>query len=378
MAVTPETRKNVLEDYHSKRVTKATELAKKYSLSRSSVYRILTADAHTRELEGARSSKEFTDAKGNSPIESETQRLFTTSNNPRNTIILRNSVEAKDDDKQSVISERSEGSDVTDGFFYRSDKFADDLGLPMTTVGVQNFIDEESPEQQRYNEVEMDAMMERITGNGGSKIGETSPPSALLDEVLNAPPPPPTRKRKLATDERRMEVPMPYPSEHREDTIQRIVFQVEHFYPVVKSIVGENKEHFLQQLSTRSHSKLLELLTMLERTRSIGNIASGFKQTFYVVGQATEVLTQMVGMRTQGFADHLKTQDDEITMIMKELALEQWRTIKDMDRPELRLGALFCLTLVQTDGQNRMKEHATQMLQSSRVQASTVESSSDL
>lgn len=381
MPVSADLRAKVLDDYNAKRVKSATELAKKHGLSRSSVYRILTAEAHAKEVADAKATATGPE---------------TTKSVSRPTVVLRNTIETRSIQSQDDASASDSGSDtesdVSDGFFYRSDKFADDLGLPSTSVGVKNYVDEDAKDAVSVDEEEVDAVFSRIAGGSGPAMAADAraPPSKLLDEVLKVPAPPPRRARNPpppSLPDSNEEEPDDRPirpralvrtSESRADTTQRIIFNVEHFHPLLKPIIGDQKEQFLQTLSTRSDGELHDLLTTLERTRSVGNLASGFKQTFYVVGQATEVLTQMVGMRTQGFADQLRAQDEEITMLMKELAMDQWQTLKEMDSPELRLGALFALTLVQTDGQNRMKEQVAHALQGSRVSASTVNAHADL
>jgi hypothetical protein len=391
MPVSPDLRAKVLEDFHSKKAKSATELAKKHGLSRSSVYRILTKDAHERELQSAKGTPASGPASGPTP---RTVVLKHTIDHQSSSRLSERAAESEDESGDESGSEDGD-SDVSDAFFYRSDKFADDLGLPSTTVGVKNFVDDEGPDAAPVDEDEVDAVFDRIAGGTGtSQPSSSQPPSKLLDEVLAMPAPAPQRRSRMP----RVEDPdsedgeddwvVPtqprtlakgvYPSESRADTTQRIIFNVEHFHSLLKPLVGESKDVFLQSLASRSDGDLRNLLLTLERTRSVGNLASGFKQTFYVVGQATEVLTQMVGMRTQGFADHLRTQDEEIAMIMKELAMDQWQTLKEMDKPELRLGALFCLTLVQTDGQNRMKEQVAHALQGSRVSSATVEAHADL
>jgi hypothetical protein len=135
------------------------------------------------------------------------------------------------------------------------------------------------------------------------------------------------------------------------------VFNIQHFGPQLEVITGSNREAFLQGLSALSTPQLSETLTTLERTRSVGNIANGFKHLFYVAGQATETATQFAGMTTQGFTAQLRAQDEEVTMIMKELAIEQWERLKVMDSPQVRLGMLFCMTLVQVDTRNKLDEH---------------------
>ena len=41
-------------------------------------------------------------------------------------------------------------------------------------------------------------------------------------------------------------------------------------------------------------------------------------------------------------------------MCMKEIALNEWERLKDLDSPQTRLAMLFCLTLAQTHTKNEI------------------------
>jgi hypothetical protein len=51
----------------------------------------------------------------------------------------------------------------------------------------------------------------------------------------------------------------------------------------------------------------------------------------------------------------LQAQDEEIGMALKELAIEQYDKFNKMNRPEVRLGMVFVMTLIQVDSTNRMR-----------------------
>lgn len=325
MAVSKELKEKVLADYRSKAVTSAAGLAKKHGLSRSSVYRILSAVAPA------------TTGKASAVPGSGPQLV----------------VSEKDDDEESVASQ------VSRSYLMRSDRFADDLGLTSTKL---TNVPDESPVDAEEREQQIESAMEVILG----ERGETYRTPAFLD----TPPP-----RQLPVHH---EAPREVPTGliDRDDVTQRIIFIVEHFGPIVAGVIGSDAPAFLQQLATKSDVELVRLLRTLERTRSVGNIAAGFKQVFYFAGQTTEMLTKIVGLKTDGFASHLREQDRELTMIMKEIALNQWERVKDLDSPEMRLGSMFCLTLLQTDAVNRMK--ALRSAPQTPVNPSVVEATADL
>jgi len=323
MAVSKEMKEKVLADYRSKALTSAAALAKKHGLSRSSVYRILSAVAPSAGKAAA--------VPGSGP------KLEIT--------------DAADSDAESVASQ------ISRTYFARSDRLADDLGL--TTSKLTN-VPDANPIDDAEREQEIENAMEAILGEGPRTAYQ---PPAFINE------PPPSRQAVVAQPE----VPSGYID--RDDVCQRIIFIVENFGPIVVGITGANAAAFLQQLTSKSDLELSRLLRTLERTRSVGNIAAGFKQLFYFTGQATEMITKVVGLKTDGFANHLREQDRELTMIMKEIALNQWERVKGLDSPEMRLGSLFCLTLMQTDAVNRMKSlHRVQ----TPVNPSVVQANADL
>ena len=359
MTITAAQKAGILADYRAGKVKTATELGKKFNVSRSAVYRVLTA-AKVPEAE-----------------------------KPQRTVELRNTIESVTKTKPSLrmvakemdaeSDSGSEASQVSHSFFQRSEKFADSLGLPEPT-GVSHHVDDK---QAAMDDEEREENIEAAMGMvlGAEAIG-APPKSRLLEELDSAfaKPPPPraaAKPEKVAMeDDDAIELPRAVFVD-RGDLTQRILFNVENFGPLLTGIVGTNPSEFIQGLERRGDLELKALLNTLERTRSVGNLAGGFKQTFYAVSQATEVVTKLAGMKTEGFVEHLRQQDTEILMIMKELAIDQWERLKTMNTPEMRLGALFCLTLVQTDAANRMKSHLSNHL-NAPVGGATVAQHADL
>ena len=303
----PDKVKAVLRDYRSGKASSASELAKLHGVSRSAVYRLLKKEGDTPEL--------------------------------------------KVTEKEQTAEKPEENGTLMEDLFSKAEQFANTLGLPEQAGKVLNEEPKDAKAEQEKEE-QLDALMDAMMGTPPQ--GLTLP--AGLQEALDEPMP--TRPRTIL---RRMEPELelkPQVTEaRRAEIVQKIVFNIQHFGPQLEVITGANREAFLQTLPALSTPQLSETLTTLERTRSVGNIANGFKHLFYVAGQATETATQFAGMSTQGFTAQLKAQDEEITMIMKELAIEQWERLKVMDSPQVRLGMLFCMTLVQVDTRNKLEEH---------------------
>ena len=103
---------------------------------------------------------------------------------------------------------------------------------------------------------------------------------------------------------------------------------------------------------------LVDLVTGLIKTRTIANVTNQLRHTVSLAAQGCEALISTVlGMRTQGFAAAITTQDEEVRMILWEIALEQVDAFNKLQRPELRLAMLFSTTLLATeptDASNRL------------------------
>lgn len=329
--MTPETRELILRDYKAGKAKSAAQLGKLHNVSRSAVYRVL------------KSLKE--ESAGDEPPD------------------RGNDTETRIVDNDDLVPRE---------VLEKMNAFADDLGLPMEGSHLRHDMEEKTPAQREADEEEMDRLMGRIAGDmeGGEK-------DAALDSIMSKLyEEPPSRASQAAAPAPRNYAP-PVPQVDRVDVTQRIIFNVEHFAPHLKTITGENKEAFIQSLGNRSGQELQGLLTTIERTRSVGNLAAGFKQMFFVASQAVETGTRMIGMRTQGFTEQLQEQDEEITMCLKEIAINEWERLKAFDSPQIRLGSLFCMTLIQTDARNRMNDQLRKVV-SAPVNPSVAAANDDL
>ena len=315
----PDKKAAVLADYRSKKATSATELSKRHGVSRSAVYRLLQAEAKAT----AEASTVKEEAEETPDIDSEDERKF----------------------------------------LLRSDKFAEDLGLPATSSTLKNSVEDQVPAEER--EEELDGAVDAIFGNTMGAPDRVAP--QVLQRVFDRP------------LERRMPMPImaPVPRIDRQDVIQRIIFNVQNFAPLLVTITGTNTEAFIASLHERDDEELSSTLKTLERTRSLGNIAAGFQQTFFMVAQATEMTSSFLGVKAHGFTERLRAEEQQVSMIMKELAIENWESVKAMDSPTMRLGVLFAMTLAQTDATNRLNDALKPGL-SSRVSPGTEDAHKDL
>jgi hypothetical protein len=334
----------VLKDYRSGKASSASELAKLHGVSRSAVYRLLKAET------------------GKAPTDTSTsQQVPATPQRP-----------------EKVTTEDTDtGESLIDTLFNKAEAFANNLGLPEQSGEVKH-VEVKDEAAEREKEEKLDAFIDTLMGN--QPVAMNLPEG--LQAALDAPMEKPVHVRRRVnyqdledTPREVEEVRAPPPEARRADVIQKIIFNLQHFGPQLEVITGPNREQYIQTLTSMSVPQLRETLTTLERTRSVGNIANGFKHVFFMLGQATETATQFIGMTTQGFTSQLKAQEEEVSMIMKEIAIEQWERLKVMDSPQVRLSMLFCMTLIQVDTRNKLEAH---FKQSQAVPESIARSSVDL
>ena len=119
-----------------------------------------------------------------------------------------------------------------------------------------------------------------------------------------------------------------------------------------------NRQEFVQSLHGRSTADLKGILNTMEQTRTTLNLANQIKNTFFMLGKATEVLAPKVfGLKTDGFLLNMMTQKQELDMIFRELAIDYAPNFTFQSRPEVRLAMLYGMTLLQVDNANRIKEY---------------------
>ena len=176
---------------------------------------------------------------------------------------------------------------------------------------------------------------ERLTiGAPQQPVAEPTPPAP-------APPPPPP-------------VPVEPPMDSAQ-MITRIQMNVENFAPLLKHIVKPDADTFQKELFYKSEDELKLLLRVIERARLTGNMANQFKHVFWMTTSAVEVAAPMIGVKAQGLTHALRQQDEEIALILKEMALERADSLQNAQRPEVRLAFLVSTTLLSVDSLNRLK-----------------------
>ena len=221
------------------------------------------------------------------------------------------------------------------------------------TQGLDN-----SPQAEKSRSKQALAFAESLLGNSEKSTDIKKPRSkkekALIMDAIKelVPTPPPASGATVPS----LQAPLVnQPS--KADIITQITINVEAFEPLLASIVKPNRDEFLSKLYNKSEKELATLLAVITRTRTVANATNQLRHTTFMVAQGAEMVTsKFIGMRTEGFAQSIMTQDEELKMILKEMVMEQIDSFEKYQRPQMRLALLFTTTLMATDAANRMKD----------------------
>lgn len=140
--------------------------------------------------------------------------------------------------------------------------------------------------------------------------------------------------------------------------IARIQMNVENFAPLLSHILKPDPDEFMKALYYKSDDELRLLLKVIERARLVGNMANQFKHMFWMTTGALEAGAPFIGVKASGLSQALRVQDQEILLILKEMALERADSFEHAQRPEVRLAFLVSTTLLSVDSLNRMRAAA--------------------
>ena len=137
--------------------------------------------------------------------------------------------------------------------------------------------------------------------------------------------------------------------------IARIQMNVENFAPLLTHILKPDADEFMKVLYYKSEDELRILLKVIERARLVGNMANQFKHMFWMTTGALEAGAPFIGVKANGLSQALRVQDQEIQLILKEMALERADSFQHAQRPEVRPAFLVSTTLLSVDSLNRLR-----------------------
>jgi len=129
----------------------------------------------------------------------------------------------------------------------------------------------------------------------------------------------------------------------------KLISKINHFDP------PEDKESRIKQMSKMSEIELQSILQQIEHSRSINMIANQLKYMVYMGTSGIETLTQKVfKLKTQGYSDLIRAQDEQLTLILKDMALESsFEKLAGYQTPTIRLGTFLVTSLLLLDSKNR-------------------------
>jgi hypothetical protein len=159
------------------------------------------------------------------------------------------------------------------------------------------------------------------------------------------------------------------------DLIAKIHFNVNTFEALLKDITKGDKDAFIKSLDKMSVSSLENTLKLIETTRSVKNLSNQFLHFFWIGSTMVEIGTQQyLGMKTQGFTMALQqTQQDELRLIMQEIAMEQKDKFQKVQRPEVRLAMIMTTTLLAVNTNNNIMASKQQPQQHQQIKIQKAE-----
>lgn len=193
---------------------------------------------------------------------------------------------------------------------------------------------------------DMESVQEPIAGTKNATSAE-----AFLDKLVKSVKPKVSRPTASRSAPKEPDDPAA-----KSELIGKITLNANAFESLLKEHLVPTKEAFLTGLAKKSAEELGVVLKTMEYARSVGNLTNQLRHLTFMAASAVELGSKSVGLKTEGYANALRAQDDEIRMILQEIAMERASSFQKYQRPELRLAMLFSTTLLATDSQNRLKE----------------------
>lgn len=271
-------------------------------------------------------------------------------------------------------------------------QIAQELGVSKTSVGLimkdgaKDEVATEVGETIPTNTIEMigdkeasDFLKSVSVGEGKAEMSERS--SQVIDNLLSGIPvaehiTPPFKARRKQSEAlatlltkktakpravREKMVAVPDDPARKADVIGKITFNVNTFESLLSDVIRGDKDRFLNGLEKHTVASLEITLKTIETTRSVKNIANQFMNIFAMGSSFVEMGTQrFLKMNTQGFTQAmLQTQQDELRLIMTELAMEQKDKLQKIQRPEVRLAMIMTTTLMAVSNQNNLNSLKT-------------------
>lgn len=229
------------------------------------------------------------------------------------------------------------------------------------------FMAEVAPPTEPGKKVELNGLLDKLAPQPPA---ERDAPVDILERILSeAPKPKRGRKSKKQSavsflDGLEMNAP---PSnqivelvdvdKEKADVLSKIYLNCNNFEMVLRDILRPSKEEYLKGMAKKSLGELRGVLRLLENTRSVNNSANQLKHIVYMGASGIEMGTQSLGMKTAGYSQMLRAQDEEIQSILREIAMENADKLQKYQSPTVRLTLLMTTTLLAVDARGRQMEN---------------------
>jgi len=140
------------------------------------------------------------------------------------------------------------------------------------------------------------------------------------------------------------------------DVLAKIYLNCNNFEVALRDILRPNKEEYLKGMPKKSLGELRGILRLLENTRSVNNSANQLKHVLFMGASGIEMASQAIGMRTQGYGNMIRAQEEEIQSILREIAMENAERLQKYQSPTVRLALLMTTTLLAVDARGRQMD----------------------
>lgn len=235
-----------------------------------------------------------------------------------------------------------------------ADEFMAEVSAPVEPekkVELNSVLDNLMPQRPAEKDAPVD-ILERILATDikpkrGRKSGKGKKSSAVsfLDDLELSP----TTPRPMALE------PVDADKE-KADVLAKIYLNCNNFELVLRDIIRPNKEEYLKGMAKKSLGELRGTLRLLEQTRSVNNSANQLKHVVFMGASGIEMATQAFGMRTQGYGNMIRAQEEEIQSILREIAMENAERLQKYQSPTVRLTLLMTTTLLAVDARGRQHD----------------------
>ena len=228
-----------------------------------------------------------------------------------------------------------------------ADEFMAEVSAPVEPekkVELNNLLDNLMPQPPAERDAPTD-ILDRILATQpkkrGRKPGKKSSATSFLESLEIAPQP---KFVDIDVDK------------EKADVLAKIYLNCNNFELVLRDIIRPNKEEYLKGMAKKSLGELRGILRLLEQTRTVNNSANQLKHMVFMGASGIEMVSQSIGMKTQGYGNMIRAQEEEIQSILREIALENADRLQKYQSPTVRLTLLMTTTLLAVDSRGRQQE----------------------